>query len=295
MMISSLAGFDRYTAAGILARAAIFIEDSGNPASATIIPNEYKIRESLLSEARKNLGISQDDQTFDAIEKVANSLDTESDILIGEIDSKAVLKRLADKGELPSDLFEIVINKNVQDLYEKKYPREKEIIEDTIRSPQQEQHYGETNDPNHPFLISLFAKHYPDKFPNRSFTMLVAGQRKGMVLQVVHAWRLYSACIDLSGVTDLIDMLKRFADKFGVEFQFGGNKGKFFLSTELPKNHPLTVNIVHQNQEKYQKKKQVISITCFQELDTKSKINKAALVVGFDHNLYLKTLKSYGW
>lgn len=297
-MISSLSNFDNVTAAGILARAALSLEDSGNPAAENQFPDESSIRESIFKDVRINLGLSADDMSEEAIEKVGEALDEESDRLLGESNYQETLTRLSEKGELPSDLYEINIDPNIKNFFGKKYDFEKKLIEDTVKFPDQEQHYGKPKNSDEPYLISLFTKFFPNKFPNNSFTMLVAAERRGLALTVHQAWRIYKSKVNLEGVTDLVDMLRRFADKFGAEIKFRDQKSHFFLTADMPKNSPLEFKFEMASKENEGKKRHDIVITYFLQENPENPENpeqRAALIVAIDRIKYRNLLKSHGW
>jgi hypothetical protein len=294
-MISSLAEFDNITAVGILARAALSLEDKDNPAAANKFPNELLIREVIINDVRRTLGISPDDISNTALDKLGDVLDYESNALIGEVNNDETLQRLADKGELPSDLFEINIISPIKDFFGKKYDAEKKLIEDTIRLSDNEQHYGQPSNQNDPCLISLFAKYFSNKYQNNSFTMLVAGQRNGSELFVHQAWRIYEGSILIEGITDLVDMLHRFADKFGAEIEFDGKKGHFFLTADLPNNSLSGFKINFDSKKHRSKKPNKITVTYFNQNNQYGTSKQASLIVAIDLDRYRKLLKSHGW
>jgi hypothetical protein len=294
-MISSLRDYDNITALGILARAALSLEDKYNPAAIDKLSDELQIRESLIKEIRKKLGISPRDSSSTALDRLADALDFESNSLIEETNDSATFERLADKGELPSDLFEINIIGNIKDFLGKKYDVERKFIEDTIRLPDSEQHYGPPVDQNDPFLISLFSKRFPNKNPKNSFTMLVAGERSnGVELSVHQAWRIYKDKSYFEGVVDLVDMLRRFADEFGAEIEVGGKEGHFFLTADIPNNNSLQYKIKLDNKWHGSKKRNEITVTHFIQ-NGQCGTKRAALIVAIDLMKYRKMLKLHGW
>lgn len=296
-MISALENFDKVIAAGILARAALAIEDQDNPAGALKLPNEASLRQSLLAEARRMLGVLPNDQSPQTLERLGEILDTECESLIGPTDSNLALKRLSERGELPSDLFEIRIIPNIEQFHGRKYPQEKQLIESTIQSPDQEQHFGSPASADEPFLISLFAKHIPHQYPLRSFTMLVAGQRNGLVLDIHQAWRIYPDIVNLNGITNLVDMLRRFADVFGTEIELGGKKGHFILAADIPKGQDIktTFKIKADVDKSGKKSGKLITVTCFVQRNPIGGLNQAALATGINLNQYAEVIKSRGW
>ena len=296
-MISTLEKFDNVTAAGILARAALSIEDQDNPAGTPKLPEEMGLRLTVLIEARQMLGVLPNDQSPQTLERLGEILDTECESLIGPTDSDLALKRLSERGELPSDLFEIRIIPNIEQFHGRKYPQEKQLIESTIQSPDQEQHFGPPASADEPFLISLFAKHIPHQYPLKSFTMLVAGQRKGLVLDVHQAWRIYPDIVNLRGVTDLVDMLRRFSDFFGAEIELGGKKGHFILAADIPKGQDIqtTFNMNVDVGTSGMKSRKLITVTSFVQRNPMGGLNQVALATGINLNQYAEVLKSRGW
>jgi hypothetical protein len=126
-MIASLRALDRTAAAGLLARAALSLGYEDSPI-APFIKGEEKIRSALIDEARQRLGVERGDNRPETIERIADFLDDESDKLLAPPDTEAALARLAERGDLPSDLYEIEIIPNVIEFYGKDFPLEKEII-----------------------------------------------------------------------------------------------------------------------------------------------------------------------
>ena len=68
-MMQVLEKFDERIALGILARAALALEDEGNPDAKFILDGEEAIRSTLLHEARKYLHLQQEDKRPETIEK----------------------------------------------------------------------------------------------------------------------------------------------------------------------------------------------------------------------------------
>ena len=297
-MTATLEDFDRITAAGILARAAVYIEDGDNPAGALKLPGEGAIREALFAEVRRVHGIAANDQSPKTLERVGDALDIKRDSLFVSFDSRPVLLRLSNKGELPSDLYQIEIIEPIGQFHGRKFLREKELIERTVRLPDQEQHYGPPETPEEPFLISLFAKAIPNQYPLRSFTMLVAGQRNGLVLNVHQAWRIYPTIVNLDGISSLVEILSRFADVFGAEIQVGDQKGHFIRVANLPKNEELRTTFNISIPILVPGKKSVnrtITVTSFVQRNPLGETNQAALIIGIDLNRYRDVLASHGW
>ena len=281
-----LENLDTRTALGVLARAALAVEDEANPDAKAILDSEKTIRATILQEARQHLGIHQDDYSPETIEKLSDYLDQESDRLAGVPDTNAALKRLAERGDLPSDLYEIRIVEPIRDFHGAKFSLEKHLIEATIRSPTKEQHFGAESNFDEPALISLFARQFKTPFPYKDFTMLVAAQRDGLVLNVHQAWRIYPVILDeldIGRVENLVELLRRFADSYGFDVQIDGKQSHFFL--RLDKLAPLQIRVdMPHGKSKY------ITVSQFLQRDRHTGHQFSALVVAVDLQQYRKTL-----
>lgn len=232
-MLASLSKFDQITAAGLLARAALALHDPYNPSAVGRVPEEERIRGELLSEARQAIGVGQDDFSAATLERISDVLDEESDALTGQPDETRVLEDLSQKGALPSDLFNVVSNKYVQRVYGNKFPQEQALIEDTVRSPALEQHYGPRKETDLPAQVSLFMKRFDDRYPIRSFWLLTAGQRRGLTLEIGQAWRIYPDMVEFQDSLMPLDALRNFSEKFGVNVRVGDIKKHFITYAEI--------------------------------------------------------------
>jgi hypothetical protein len=276
-MISTLENLDKRTALGILARAALALESgNGNPAASAAIRDELAIREALFREARSRLGVAPDDNSPEAVEKLGDFLDAESDKLVEPLDTNAALERLAERGDLPSDLYQIVIIPNISEIHGKNMDLEARLIDATIRTPDREHHYGPPTIAGIPYMISLFAKQFRTPWPYKNFTMLVAADRQKLQLNVHQAWRLYPAFVDDRG-SDLVELLRRFAAVYGIELDIGNQKGHFFVWSDHVL--PQTIKVVTKG------KPQRFTITQFTQ-NLLSREPQAALIVAIDLNKY---------
>jgi hypothetical protein len=272
--------FGRIAAAGVLARAALSVGYADAPGGA----HEQRLLMDIIEEARRRLGLSLDDTTLDAFERISDFLDSESDRLSRPIDTTSALSRLAERGDLPSDLYEISVVKNISDALGSDFALEKQLIEATVRAPTAEQHYGPSRRQNEPTMISLFVRSFRTKWPLRDFIMLVGGLRDGFKLSVQQAWRIYPTRVDLAGAYTPIEMLQRFANEYGAEIEVGNKKGHFFLFAErppdgfkyeAPSDKPTEVMVSHFTQQR-------------------GGIPFAAMLVAVDLDKYRKTLDALG-
>lgn len=300
-MIAALSGFDRTDAVGLLARAAIAFENDANPAGAVRLPQEERVRRAILDEVRASLGVDAADVSKTAAERVGEAIDHELDALTDSGDQASVLRRLSEKGQLPSDLYHVNIAPTIEDIYRKKWFRERVLIDKTIRHADTEQHLVPPADGQTTNLVSLFAKYFPDKHPLRSYTMLVAGQREGLNLAVYYAWRLYSDRVNMSGATDLVDLLRRFTAEFGVDFKVKDFQGNFLVETELPEGEQmqhsievLPLIVTDARGRKVERSSRRISLTFLLSKHSNGGL-AASLTTAVDLDRYQAALEAHGW
>jgi hypothetical protein len=156
------------------------------------------------------------------------------------------------------------------------------LIEDSVHHLDRQQHFGPPAKPREPFLISLFAKWFRDEFPFKSFLMLVAGQRRGQSIEVHQAWRLYPSYVKFSDEMDLVDLLRSFADTYGVDLAVGGYTGHFILAAEIDSPAQITVRVPDNT---------TATVSHFWQADPKTGKRQAALIVGINLDLYERTLR----
>jgi hypothetical protein len=236
-MIKALAGFDPRSAAGVLARTALALDgDLGNPAVEARVQNEEALRQQILSELRARLDLGND-YDEEAIERLYQAIEDESDRLLGLPDLDPALERLSERGELPSDRYVVEIQEPVREVAKLcglKPDEEEKLVRLTVREPHGEQHYGPEVSDDQPSLRSLFARRFSNRFPQRDFILLLLGRRDGVVLEVDQAWRIYPAHVDLRGVSTLVEMTRHFAERFGCRIKIGDQAGKFILWARIP-------------------------------------------------------------
>jgi hypothetical protein len=286
-MIEALGTLDERTALGVLARCALALEDEGNPDAQTIFNEETTLRATILREARQRLGIAQDDSSPETLEKISDFLDQESDRLAGIPDTDAALKRLAERGELPTDLYEIHIIPNIAEFHGTGFALEQSLIEMTIRAPTKEQHFGPESYTEQPALISLFARQFKTRFPYKNFTMLVAGKRNGLRLLVYQAWRIYPAILDgldIGRVDTLVDLLRKFAEAYGWKVEIDGKSGPFFFFLDRAAPPEITVELSPG-------RRKIITVSQFMEENRQTGRPSAALVVAIDFTQYRDMLR----
>jgi len=295
MTQSVLSEFDNVTAAGILARTALSLEDSNNPDAATRVPNERIIRAKLVDEIKRRLGIEHPIESKSDVELIVDALDCESDRLFAPINETAVFADLSAKGELPADLYEVAIDQGIDEFFGKKADQEKKLIESAVKHRDEEQHFTQKHsDRGETPLISLYSKRFESRYPARTFTLLVTGIRNGTLMSVSNAWRLYDdVFIANRGTRTLLDSLENFANEYGMTISTGGQTGKLILQCRMQGRIEETVSVdLEKPSGKLRQFNFVISHFISQAKDGPK---WGSLVYAIDLNKYKRTLVGHGW
>ena len=279
-MIKVLEALKPQEAAGVLADTASWLAFA-EPAPQLVPLAEAKLQSAVLAEARFRLGITAEDASPEAIERIADLLDEESDKLLEPPETEAALYRLAERGDLPSDLYQLEFLPNLANLYGKGFELENEIIAIAVKDPDMEQHYGPNKGDRQPSMISLFLRTFRTKWPFKDFVAIVVGQRSGFKLVVHQAWRVFTSKIDVAGLEAPIDWLRRFSEYFGKPVDVGGQTGSFFLF--LDQAIPNDIKLEQSKHETY--------LSRFAQYDPVTGKEASALVVSINSSRYMAMYK----
>jgi hypothetical protein len=232
-MMEALKGFDRITALGVLSRAALAVLSSGaNPSAQPVLEHEAELRGQLIQEVANRIGVSAEFLDQNTRDQLSDALDEEAETLDLPVDTASALTRLSERGELPSDVFEVVVSelirKGLSDVYgDAIMEQEHQNILLTVRSPATEEHFGPSIIPDRHVLVSLFGRQYPAHPRRAGFYHLVAGERSGTTLTIQQSWRIYEDEIDLIEAKTLIGAFSLFAEKYGLTVKSGDHVGRF--------------------------------------------------------------------
>ena len=279
-MIKVLEALEPQEAAGVLAGTASWLAFA-EPAPQLVPLAEAKLQSAVLAEARSRLGIAAEDASPEAIERITDLLDEESDRLLDPPETEAALYRLAERGDLPSDLYQLEFVPNVVDLYGKGFELENDIISLAVKDPDMEQHYGPNKGDRQPSMISLFLRTFRTKWPFKDFVAIVVGQRSGLKFVIHQAWRVFTSRIDVAGLKTPIDWLRRFTEYFGKPVDVDGRTGSFFLFLDqaIPNNIKL------------EQRKHGTYLSRFAQNDPITGQETSALVVSINSSRYVSLYK----
>lgn len=229
MMLETLREVEPRIAAGVLAETALHLEGGARPASRPLVENQGELEQAILRELRAFLNLAPSDTSDRAITLLADALDQQADALTATQDAHLGNERLSAEGLLPSDVYRIEFDIHLPSNFGWRWQIESAFAEETVHRPHREQSLGQLEHNGIDPLITIFARYYQHRFPARSFWMLVIGARRGETFGVSQIWRIYPQDVDLSECATLLDALRAFAQKFGVEINANGQMGKFFL------------------------------------------------------------------
>lgn len=292
-MLTTLSKYGPVINAGLLARTALSLTSNISNNQKKIVENEEQIINSIINEIALSNNLNRNNQ--DDVKKIIDLLDIEIDSLMTVPNKEEILIKLAEKAELPSDLYDIEVIKNIIDFYGNKYENEYERIKGTVKRPDKELHYGPPENNDQPFLISMFSKYYESEYPRNSFSLLVVGQRNKMKMVIHQVWRIYSDIIPDVKIMSLIDLLKAFSEEYGIEMELNGQKGKFFLSdtSNLNKTFNIKINPIYDKSNK--KIPTSFTFSHFIQNKPASLLKQASLLVAIDLNKYKALLKERRW
>lgn len=231
-MLPGLENLDPITRLGFLARTALAISSSPhNPDAAPALPNEMELREKVLAHLRTQLGLSHDDDSPSARERIGDELDAESDQLVS-VDEEGAIRRLSDKGLLASDQLEIKFEEaHVRQVWGNSFKRECNLAKKTICRPDREEQFGPAGDKPIPDMVSIFARW--EKTGKTPFLHFVDGWRAGGIFHVTNIWRIYADDVSLEPVGTLVDVMRKFSEIFGHPIRIGRHVGKFIESARV--------------------------------------------------------------
>jgi len=292
-MINVLNRYDQNIYTGLLARTALSLTDNLSKNQKSIVENENVLMLQIIDEIASNNNLNK--ESTEDIKKIIDIIDKEIDDIENIRNQKETLLRLAEKAELPSDLYDIVVIPNIRDFYGNKFELEEKRIKETVKNPDKELHYGPPDTSDQPFLISLFSRYYEDEYPRNSFTLLVVGQRDKMKMVIHQVWRIYSDIVPDVKIVSLIDLLQIFANKYGIEMELNNQTGKFFLSDTSSINKTFNIKVLPHLDKNNHPIPTSFTFSHFVQHKPSSLMKQASLLVAIDLDKYKKLLKERNW
>jgi hypothetical protein len=236
MNLSTLERFDAQTANAILAAAALAsAPDPGVGEPLGLLRAYGEEADTVLTEIRNRLKISEDNNSPEArgsVERVlAEAL--QKSILSGRKITEA-LSRIGQAGRLAPELYDVVQSKEFRDLFYALGVTSTHV-ERAVRHPDDYQHLLSEDMPEkHRHDISLFMQRVTSRDLRKSHWLLVQTHRTGTKQNVRSAWQIYPDDVNIERAQKPIDVLKAFANVYGVPISVGDRKELFIDAESFP-------------------------------------------------------------
>jgi hypothetical protein len=227
-MLETLKTYNKLTADGLLARTSFLLEKDTLIKDVGIIENQDAVCYQVLDEISNKLQIKPD--TSNNIKKIIDYIDEELEksTMLDATKENEILIKLSNEAQLPTDLYNVKILPDIQELYNNNMHKETLLISETVKTPDIAYHFNALENENTQKDISMFVKYFEEEYLFDSFYLLVIGNRAGLDFLVHQVWHIYKDVAN--GFTDIMDLLNKFVDNFGIEVEFQGEVSKLFLS-----------------------------------------------------------------
>jgi len=153
-----------------------------------------------------------------------------------QVNETEVKQRLGQKGLLNPRLYKI----GFSDFFKKetmKFGITRSHVEDSMRSPHRVEHLmlpGNFSRADDPPTFSLYLKMPRVQRRANVFSLLVLSTRNGADQSVIAAWRVYHSEVDVSKFERPLDVLRAFAEKYGMPVTAGNRTANFILYEVIP-------------------------------------------------------------
>jgi len=229
MTLQSLSTLDRNTANNVLAAAALAAAPNHGMGEFSIVKSYEREVAAVLAEIRAELGFRDGPLPPRAQAQLDDYISREIDASIFVTDDQAAkaLSRAGQHGRLSPALYKL---EQPTVFSERFYPfgLKKKTIEAAVHSPDDFQHlmtdgvYDESRED-----MSLFMKRQAPSGGKDQHWLMVHTHRVGRKLVAQSAWRIYPDDVDFRTASKPVEVLKAFAEVFGVPIRVGKQEAKF--------------------------------------------------------------------
>ena len=207
---------------------------AGHHESSTSLDPE--LRERLMREIRVSLRLKQTDNSAESMGKIYGLLAEQINrAALSRVDIQDIKRRLGQRGDLAPALYKI---EYVNSFFTLDQTRgvDTSQVEETLRTPDSVKHISQGTSVigQQPVDTSVYAKSFKNKIKvENSYTLVVFCVRVGYVQKVRGAWCVFHSEFELSKARTAFDVLSLFLEKFGIELEIGGKKGKLFFNERV--------------------------------------------------------------
>jgi hypothetical protein len=198
--------------------------------------------ERLLSQLREQLDIASDDKSSAATRQLEAVLLQALDALISNEELALAQERAGALGLLSPGAYKVIQPKIFLEQFREFGVRDKQV-ESAINSPDDYQHVLANDDASEKNKFSLFMKEMPARGRREKTWMLVQTFRDGLKQIAQAAWWIYPSEVDMSDCATPLDVLRKFAIRYGAPITIGKVKAKFINAIDLPASEDVKINI----------------------------------------------------
>jgi hypothetical protein len=285
MTLNTLRQFDRKTAEGILAAAAL--ATAPNPGLEEFFGNYSQQANDVLSEIRSRLRISPTDNSDSARASIDNFLSgaLKGLILQSANATTSALKRVGQSGRLSPVLYQVIQSKHFTALFSR-LGITSSHVEDAVKHPDDHQHLMTEGVPEESKTLSLFMKFVASRTVRHNHWLLVQTNRIGLQQHAQAAWRVYPPDVDLSKASTPTDALKAFANAFGCPISVGTKKALFVDPQDFPFDAQVKIDWTGAAADWF--------VTFSQTVEADTRLFKVGLAYCIDLSKYRAALKMHG-
>ncbi|MDX2201316.1 MAG: hypothetical protein NW223_01070 [Hyphomicrobiaceae bacterium] len=226
--LRTLKDFDTVTANGVLAAVALSTSADPGIEKSTLVEQYRHQANAVANEIRSALqlgsgALTRDDQArFDAF--LAREIQKN---VFANRDPLDALGKAGQAGRLPSSLYKVRVTQQFEQAF-RRHGVKKKLVEEAVHLPDDYQHLL-NDDARERDTLSLFMKKIlpSGKEPH---WLLLQTVRQGIIQVAQSAWRVYPADVDLTRAKQPLDVLRAFANVFGVDVKVADKTARFIES-----------------------------------------------------------------
>ena len=198
--------------------------------------------EDLLVALKADLGIDPGDQSIEARRRLDDALSKALDAFISHEQLHSAQERAGALGLLSPGAYKIILPNSFLEQFRKFGVKDRQV-ESAINNPDDVQHLLAEEDASERERFSIFLKEFPARGRREKTWLLVQTFRDGMKQIAQAAWWIYPSEVDLSECRNPLDVLIKFANRFGAPLTIAGQTGKFINAIDVPVDQKIKIAV----------------------------------------------------
>ncbi len=188
----------------------------------------------VLAESRQRLNLSADDESREATSRLLEFLgDQISEAVLNGANVHSIKARLGASGSLRPDQYDIQLKPFFREVMAYLHVTEAEVYE-TLASPHDVEHFHtEAQADRMEMRMSLYMRNFGSGEDRH--VLLIVSKREGANQLPSSVWRVFYSDVDLRAARSPLDVLRSFADVYGISFRIGDARpAKLHLREVVP-------------------------------------------------------------